>query len=148
MTNHTILLVDDEPDILASIKLLIERSPRGIKVITASSGAQGLEILRNTPVDLVISDFKMPGMDGIEFLVQARALCPGLPRVMFTAYADEKLARRAVTEAFVRDFLPKTLASRELVHKVEALLADIPASPVGAPASPGDAPAPVRSHRS
>ena len=127
MTKHTILIVDDEPDILSSLKLLIERSPRGIKVITASSGAEGLEVLRTTLVDLVISDFKMPGMDGIQFLVLARALRPDLPRVMFTAYADEKLARRAITEAFVSDFLPKTLASRELVSKVETLL-DAPAA--------------------
>lgn len=124
MTNHAILLVDDEPDILSSLKLLIERSPRGITVLTATSGAKGLEVLRSTPVDLVISDFKMPGMDGIEFLAKARALRPDLPRVMFTAYADEKLARRAVTEASVTDFLPKTLASRDLVAKIEALLGD------------------------
>lgn len=124
MTNHAILLVDDEPDILSSLKLLIERSPRGITVLTATSGTKGLEVLRSTPVDLVISDFKMPGMDGIEFLAKARALQPDLPRVMFTAYADEKLARRAVTEASVTDFLPKTLASRDLVAKIEALLGD------------------------
>lgn len=120
---HTILLVDDEPDVLNSVKLVLERSPQGIRVVTASSGAEGLEVLRGTPVDLVISDFKMPGMDGIEFLVQVRTLHPDLPRVMFTAYADEELARRAVAEAFVSDFLPKTLASREMVQKIEALLA-------------------------
>ena len=122
---HTILLVDDEPDILLSIKVLLERSPKGLKVVTASSGPEGLQVLRSgEPVDLVISDFKMPGMDGIEFLMQAHRLKPDLPRVMFTAYADAGLARRAVAEAFVREFLPKTLPSRDLVQKVEALLGD------------------------
>ena len=73
---RTILLVDDEPDILLSIKVLLERSPMGLEVVTASSGAEGLEVLRSREVDLVISDFKMPGMDGIEFLMQAHQLKP------------------------------------------------------------------------
>ena len=130
MTSHdpsdppprTILLVDDEPDILLSIKLLLERSPKGLKVITASSGPEGLEIVRSTHLDLVISDFKMPGMDGIEFLMQTHQLKPEVPRVMFTAYADAELARRAVTKAFVQEFVAKSLPPRELVKKVEALL--------------------------
>lgn len=120
----TILLVDDEPDILLSIKLLVERSKKGVKVVTASSGAEGLEILADTHVDLLISDFKMPGMDGIEFLAKSRELWPGLPRIMFTAYADMELARRAFTEAFVIDFLPKTLGPSQLVAKVESLLVE------------------------
>ena len=81
-----------------------------------------MEVLRSEHVDLVISDYKMPGMDGIEFLVKANELKPDLPRVMFTAYADAELARRAVAEAFVREFIPKTLPPRELVQKVEALV--------------------------
>lgn len=124
----TVLLVDDEPDILGSIKLVLERSKKGVDVLTASSGAEGLEILANKHVDLLISDFKMPVMDGIEFLAKSRELRPEVPRIMFTAYADAELAQRAFTTAFVIDFLPKTLAGRELVAKVESLLAkhDVP----------------------
>ena len=122
--SRTILVVDDEPDILSSIKLVLERPPHAFKVVTASSGAQGLDVLAATPVDLIISDFKMPGMDGIAFLVQARQMRPGLPSVMFTAYADEALAQRARAEASVRCCLSKNLASKELVAKVQALLDD------------------------
>lgn len=118
----TVLFVDDETDILSSIKLVLERSKKGMKVVTASSGAEGLEIITNTHVDLLISDFKMPVMDGIEFLAKSRELRPELRRIMFTAYADAELERRAFTEASVIDFIPKTLTSRELVAKVEALL--------------------------
>lgn len=124
----TVLLVDDEPDILSSVQLVLERSKKGLKVLTASSGAEGLELLGSRHIDLLISDFKMPVMDGIEFLAKARELRPELPRVMFTAYADSDLARRAFTEAFVSDFLPKTLGSSQLVAKVEALLAEAPAT--------------------
>lgn len=120
----TILLVDDEPDILGAIQLVLERSKKGMKVLTASSGPEALQILGKTRLDLLISDFKMPVMDGIAFLAQARELRPELPRVMFTAYADAELSRRAFAEASVVDFLPKTMAPKELVEKVEALLAE------------------------
>lgn len=118
----TVLLVDDEPDILGSIKMLLERSKKGVKVVTAPSGTEALQMLREAHFDLLISDFKMPVMDGIEFLAKARELRPELPRVMFTAHADADLARRAFAEAFVHDFLPKTLAPKQLVEKVESLL--------------------------
>ncbi|HUR24455.1 MAG TPA: response regulator [Candidatus Thermoplasmatota archaeon] len=121
---RTILVVDDEPDILFSIKLLLERSPKGLQVVTAASGVEGLDVLRSRDIDLIVSDFKMPGMDGIEFLLQAHQLKPDVPRVMFTAYADAELARRAVAEAFVQGFLAKTMPPRELVQRVEAILGD------------------------
>ena len=121
---RTILLVDDEPDVLFSIKLVLERSPMGLQVVTAASGAEGLDVLRRRRVDLIISDFKMPGMNGIEFLLQAHQMRPDVPRVMFTAYADADLARRAVADAFVQEFLSKALPSRELLEKVEAILGD------------------------
>lgn len=129
----TILLVDDEPDILGSVKLVLERSKRGLKVLTATSGAEGLKILASTHIDLLISDFRMPAMDGIEFLARSREIKPDLPRIMFTAYADPELARRAFTEASVVDFLAKTHPPSQLVKKVESLLVEHAAPRVGRP---------------
>ncbi len=122
----TVLLVDDEPDILGSIKLVLERSKKNVKVVTASSGAEGLGILAQERVhfDLLISDFKMPVMDGIAFLAKAREIRPEIPRILFTAYADPELARRAFTDAFVIDFIPKTLGSGQLIAKVESVLVE------------------------
>lgn len=117
-----ILVVDDEPDILGSFKQLLEMSMPNVRVIIATSGRTGIEILEKERVDLVMSDFKMPGMDGLEFLVQARRIRPGLPRVMFTAFADEELARRAISEAVVNEFMSKNVDPDDMVHKVEALL--------------------------
>ncbi|MHB1260114.1 MAG: response regulator [Thermoplasmatota archaeon] len=114
--------MDDEPDILESFKTVLELSIPGIKVITSTSGRQGIDILERERVDLVMSDFKMPGMDGIEFLCQARRIRPGLPRIMFTALADEDLARRAISEAVVNAFLSKNVDPGEMVRKVESLL--------------------------
>ncbi|MEA3142925.1 MAG: hypothetical protein QOG31_249 [Thermoplasmata archaeon] len=124
-----ILVVDDEPDVLSSFKQLLEQSMPGVKVITTTSGRNGIEILERERVDLVMSDFKMPGMDGIEFLVQARRIRPGLPRIMFTAFADEELSRRAISEAVVNDFLSKNVDPGQMVLKVEALLHYDPKTP-------------------
>jgi DNA-binding NtrC family response regulator len=119
---RVILVVDDEADILDSFRHLLENSIPGAQVRPCTSGRQALKVLANEPVDLVMSDFKMPGMDGIEFLVQARYLRPSLPRVMFTAFADEDLARRAVSEALVDDFLSKGVDPEQMVETVQRLL--------------------------
>jgi CheY-like chemotaxis protein len=124
-----VLVVDDEPDILDTFKRLLEQTLGGLTVITTTSGREGIEILERERVDLVMSDFKMPGMDGIEFLVQARRIRPGVPRIMFTAFADEALARRAITEAIVSEFLPKTASPQDMVSHVSALLHYEPGQP-------------------
>ena len=123
-----VLLVDDEPDILASMKALLESSIQGLKVITAASGRIGLELLDRERVDLIVSDFKMPGMDGIEFLYQCRRSHPTIPRCMLTAFGNEDLARRAVVEAFVGSFLSKGAEPERLVEGVSRLLDYAPSS--------------------
>lgn len=113
-----ILLIDDEPDILRSLKDLIEMSLPGTKVIPASNGRDGLDILDKERVDVIISDFRMPGMDGIEFLYQARRHHPDIARVMLTAFADEELARRAISEAFVDEFISKAARPKEFLDRI------------------------------
>ncbi len=124
-----ILIVDDEVDVLGSLKKLVERSLPDVQVITATSGRKGLDILERERVDLVMSDFKMPGMDGIEFLVQARRIRPAVPRIMFTAFADKDLAHRAVSEAVVNDFFAKNLSPIQMVDGIQALLRYNPEPP-------------------
>ncbi len=121
-----LLLVDDEPDILVSVKALLESAIPNLKVIMAGSGRLGLEMLQKERIDLIMSDFKMPGMDGIEFLYQARRLHPNIPRVMVTAFGNEELARKAVTDAFVGAFLSKGGDPEQLVEGVSRLLAYSP----------------------
>lgn len=119
----TLLLVDDEPDILDSVQALLAGGIPGLHVLTARSGREGLEVLGREPVDLIVSDFRMPGMDGIEFLHQCRLRRPQVPRVMLTAFGNEDLARRAVTDAFVSAFISKGAEPGALIDGIKALLA-------------------------
>lgn len=123
-----LLLIDDEPDILGSVQALLQGSIPNLKVITAPSGRMGLELLQRERVDLIVSDFKMPGMDGIEFLYQCRKQHPNIPRVMLTAFGNEDLARRAVTDAFVGAFVSKGAEPADLVESISRLLSYSPSS--------------------
>jgi response regulator RpfG family c-di-GMP phosphodiesterase len=82
----TLLFVDDEPSILSALRRLFR--PTGHRVLTAESGSAGLEILQREAVQLVISDMRMPQMDGSEFLERARAIQPRATRILLTGYAD------------------------------------------------------------
>jgi DNA-binding NarL/FixJ family response regulator len=134
------LLVDDEPDILESLRSLLESSIGSLKVITATSGRLGLDLLDRERVDVIVSDFKMPGMDGIEFLYQCRRHHPSIPRVMLTAFGNEDLARRAVMDALVGSFLSKGAEPENIIEGVSELLQYHPSSQPPAP-PPGPAPA-------
>ncbi|MDB5758169.1 MAG: two-component system response regulator [Burkholderia sp.] len=81
-----ILFVDDEPNILSSLRRLFR--PLGYEVLTAESGSAGLEIMKNGPVDVVISDMRMPEMHGARFLELVRASWPQTMRLLLTGYAD------------------------------------------------------------
>jgi len=102
---HTILVVDDEELFLEYIKSMF--SGESYTVITASSGKQGLEILKQQSVNMVISEYKIPLMNGLEFLEKVRIIYPDVLTVMVTDQADVNLAIRAINEAGVYKFLLK-----------------------------------------
>lgn len=118
----TVLVVDDEPDILDLMRIFLQDVLPDVDVLTAPSAAQGLDLLRTARVDLVVSDFRMPGMDGIEFLAGVRAAQPGARRVLFTAYADQDLAERARRDAGVEEVLSKGDPFPQTVRRLEAML--------------------------
>lgn len=90
----TILIVDDEPDILLVLGEFLSRE--GFRVVTAGDGEQGLEKVKEMPVDLVLLDMAMPKMNGIETLRALRKVKPEISVIMITAYRDAE----KVVEAF------------------------------------------------
>lgn len=116
--NNKVLFVDDDDKVLASFI----RNLGGIfDLATASNGTQGLEVLRTQgPFAVVISDLKMPEMDGLEFLSQVREQHPNTIRVMLTGYADLDAAMTAVNENQIFRFLAKPCANKRLVQTLEA----------------------------
>ena len=102
---HTILVVNDEELFIEYIKSML--SGESYNVITASSGKQGLEILKKQRVNLVISEYKIPLMNGLEFLEKVKIIYPDILTVMVTDQADINLAIKAINEAGVYKFLLK-----------------------------------------
>lgn len=102
---RTLLLVDDEEAILSSLKRLFRRD--GYQILTATSGAQGLELLAGQPVGVILSDQRMPGMTGIEFMREARRLYPHTVRMTLSGYTDLQSIIGAVNEGALYKFLTK-----------------------------------------
>lgn len=104
---YRILVVDDEPEILSLVRRYVEASLRDASVITAPDGVEALRILRAGGIDLLLTDQRMPGMDGYTLLTETRKLYPAMPAMMMTAHGDLDLATRAINEAEIAKFLPK-----------------------------------------
>ncbi|MFY7973513.1 MAG: EAL domain-containing protein [Rubrivivax sp.] len=102
---RTLLLVDDEPHILAALKRLFRRD--GYRVFTAGSGSEGLAMLREHAVDVIVSDQRMPAMSGVDFLRQAKEICPHTVRMTLSGYTDLQSIIDAVNEGAVYKFLTK-----------------------------------------
>ncbi len=102
---RTLLLVDDEENILASLKRLLRRS--GYRIVTANSAAEGLQRLAETEVDVIVSDQRMPGMTGVEFLRRAKVLYPDTVRIVLSGYTELQSITDAINEGAIYKFLTK-----------------------------------------
>lgn len=121
MSKGTVLLIDDEKDLLELLRYNLERE--GFEVLSAANGASGLELARRNPPDLIVLDLMMPGLDGLEVCQQLRAepRTGRIPLVMLTARAAE--ADRVVgLELGADDYVTKPFSPRELVARVKAIL--------------------------
>jgi serine phosphatase RsbU (regulator of sigma subunit) len=117
-----ILLVDDEPmvtQVLASF-LALETE---FKVVTCQSGPEALQRLSDGPVDVVVSDFLMPGMNGLELLAEVRRRDPEIPRLLLTGYADKENAIRAINEVGLFQYLEKPLDNDQFLLVLNNALA-------------------------
>lgn len=113
----TILCVDDEPNILSSLKRLLHR--QGYQVLTAESGDLGLALLAQQRVDLVISDMRMPEMDGAHFLEQVRQRWPDTMRVLLTGYADVESTMAAINKGEIYRYIAKPWDDNDVILLVK-----------------------------
>jgi diguanylate cyclase (GGDEF)-like protein len=102
---RTLLLVDDEPHVLTALRRVLRRE--GYRIFTADSALAGLEILAREEVQVVLSDQRMPGMSGTEFLDRARRMHPDTVRLILSGYADLQSVTEAVNRGAVFRFLHK-----------------------------------------
>lgn len=116
---RTLLLVDDEQNILASLKRLLRRDQ--YHILTAGSGQEGLEVLASHAVDVIVSDQRMPGMLGADFLRKAKLLYPQTIRIMLSGYTELQAVTDAVNEGAIFKFLTKPWEDHQLrEHIAEA----------------------------
>ena len=109
---RTLLLVDDEQNILAALKRLLRRDD--YHILTATSGQQGLDVLAGHAVDVIVSDQRMPGMLGADFLRKARLLRPQTMRIMLSGYTELQAVTDAVNEGAIFKFLTKPWDDQQL----------------------------------
>jgi len=115
-----ILCVDDEVQVLRGLALHLGRR---YEVLTATSGEAALKLLEQDPrVEVIISDMRMPGLSGSEFLSQSRALAPDAQRILLTGQTDLASAISAINEGQIFRFLTKPCPSAELISTIEAAL--------------------------
>jgi DNA-binding NtrC family response regulator len=115
-----VLVVDDEEDIREAVQTLLPRVVPGVEVATAESAGAALEAVQRERYDLDMSDYRMPGGDGLELLREVRRTDARIPLVLFTAYPERRLASEAAQLHI--DFVTKPLGSRELQRVVERAL--------------------------
>ncbi len=113
---QTILFVDDEENVLRSLKRIFLDEP--FEVVTAPSGADALELLRVQRVAVIVSDQKMPGMAGSEFLAEARGIQPDAVRMILTGYADVNVAMDAINKGGAYRYITKPWNDQDLVLAV------------------------------
>jgi response regulator RpfG family c-di-GMP phosphodiesterase len=112
-TGATLLFVDDEPSILSALRRVCR--PQGYRVLTAGSGAEALAVLGSEPVDLIVSDMRMPQMDGAQLLQAVRERWPEVVRVLLTGYADIGSTIAAINQGEIHRYIAKPWDDQELL---------------------------------
>ena len=117
----TVLLVDDEPSVLSALRRLFRT--QGYRIEQATSGADALALMRDVPIDLVVSDMRMPGMDGAAFLAQVRSAHPSVVRILLTGYADISATIAAINHGAIHRYIAKPWDDNDLLLVVSDAIA-------------------------
>ncbi|MCB0117047.1 MAG: response regulator [Caldilineaceae bacterium] len=115
--NESILMVDDDANLLAGMKRAFRKQ---FVIVTAGSGEEGLQHLQSTPFAAVVSDFRMPAMDGVAFLTAARSVQPHATRILLTGYADLNTATGAINDGHIFRLLTKPVSAADMQKALQA----------------------------
>jgi two-component system probable response regulator PhcQ len=118
--SHTVLFVDDEPHVTEALKRGLRREP--YEILSARSAAEALEILAHKTVDVVVSDERMPGISGSEFLSVVCKKHPAIIRIILTGNATLDAAIRAINEGEIYRFLTKPCNDVDLAVTIRQAL--------------------------
>lgn len=123
MGPHTVLIVDDEASILNAFKRALRKEP--FTVMTAGNGAEALTLMEAREVSLVISDYNMPQMNGLEFFKTVKVLYPHILSIMLTGQAEIEIAVQAINEAGVYKFIQKPWDDADLKITIRRALESV-----------------------
>jgi response regulator RpfG family c-di-GMP phosphodiesterase len=112
---HTLLVVDDERDVCDSVHDLLRRE---FNVLKARSAAEGIQLMQQNEVHIIMTDQRMPQITGVEFLTKMRIRHPQAVRLLFTGYADLEAIIAAINQGHVYHFLKKPWQPEELIAAV------------------------------
>lgn len=112
--NPTIVIVDDEEMVLTSLRSFLTLETE-YEVQTFLSAKEALEFISANDLDLVMSDYLMPEMDGISFLAEVRKLRPEVPRIILTGYADKENAIKAINDVGLYQYIEKPWSNDDLL---------------------------------
>ena len=114
--SYTVLLVDDEPNVLDGLQRALRKEP--YLILTATSAEMALEILRTRAVDLVVSDYEMPGMPGTTFLAQVQQEFPEIVLFLLTGKATLEVAIQAINDGAISHFFTKPCDTAALAFTI------------------------------
>jgi len=112
--NVTIVIVDDEDMVLTSLSSLLSLETE-YDVQSFTNPEKALSYVRENDIDIVVSDYLMPEMDGISFLAQVREVRPDVPRIILTGYADKENAIKAINEVGLFQYIEKPWDNDDLL---------------------------------
>lgn len=108
-----ILIVDDEEDLTWSLSRKLGRAPSNLDVVCANSGLKALEVLQATPIDLVLTDLRMPGINGLQLLSEIRSKYPQTRVIVMTAYGSPEI-QEAINHWGETEYIEKPFEINEL----------------------------------
>lgn len=114
---RSILFVDDEPMILAGLRRMLRKQRAVWDMTFVTSGAEALERMKERPIDIIVTDMRMPGMDGAELLTEVQEKYPGVLRIVLSGYTEQQVVQRAVPVA--HQFLSKPCRPEDLVAAID-----------------------------